>query len=167
MNIIRGAWTEITHTLFQGVFPMRGVYSSSSLFILGCFDAKGAGAGAQQGRHRSNDWQGRYHSPDMLYSHVKFSSFSYNVLRISFQFIIEKMVPAHLPKFSGCFLKEKDIATIKDEVGTHLQSTFKACLTSISLPSDSVHAILFVSLFSSTDRSDVGGESFGGRSLRC
>lgn len=101
---------------------MRGAYSSSSLFVLGCFDAKGAGAGAQQGRHRSNDWQGRYHSPDLLYSHVKFSSFSYNVSRFSFQFIIEKMVPAHLPKFSGCFLKEKDISTIKDEVGTHLQS---------------------------------------------
>ena len=93
--------------------------------------------------------------------------FSYNVSRFSFQFIIEKMVPAHLPKFSGCYLKEKDIATIKDEVGTHLQSTFKVCLASISLPSDSVHAILFVSLFSSTDRSDVGVESFGGRSLRC
>lgn len=27
------------------------------------------------------------------------------------------MVPAQLPKFSGCFLKEKDISTIKDEVG--------------------------------------------------
>ena len=59
MNIIRSA--KITHTLIQGFFSMRGAYSSSSLFILGCFDAKGAGAGAQQGRRRSNDWQGRYH----------------------------------------------------------------------------------------------------------
>ena len=55
MNIIRSARTEITHTLIQGFFSMRGAYSSSSLFILGCFDAKGAGASAQQGRHRSND----------------------------------------------------------------------------------------------------------------
>ncbi|XP_022307637.2 uncharacterized protein LOC111113633 isoform X1 [Crassostrea virginica] len=43
-----------------------------------------------------------------------------DIVQMIDKFIIEKMVPAHLPKFSGCFLKEKDIATIKDETGQTL-----------------------------------------------
>uniref|UniRef100_K1Q9K9 Ankyrin repeat domain-containing protein 53 n=1 Tax=Magallana gigas TaxID=29159 RepID=K1Q9K9_MAGGI len=38
-----------------------------------------------------------------------------DIVQMIDKYIIEKMVPAQLPKFSGCFLKEKDISTIKDE----------------------------------------------------
>lgn len=75
------------------------------------------------------------------------------------------MVPAQLPKFSGCFLKEKDISTIKDEVGqcilvTHLISLIKIHGFGV------LQWVLFLTIYS-TNRQDVGREGFGGRSFWC
>ncbi|XP_061167109.1 putative ankyrin repeat protein RF_0381 isoform X3 [Saccostrea echinata] len=38
-----------------------------------------------------------------------------DVVKMIDKYIIDKMIPVGIPKFSGCFLKEKDIVSIKDE----------------------------------------------------
>lgn len=73
------------------------------------------------------------------------------------------MVPAQLPKFSGCFLKEKDISTIKDEVGQCISVNHLIYLIEIRGFGFLPWALFFYYYLANWE--DVGREGVGGRSF--